>query len=150
MNIESLKERLVKERGVEEVRLPDDEIVRLKRLSAADGLALSKHLQSMGYGKDGGPEDTPERLVALNAFVLSKVIVDDKGTTTLDSDEGRTLLEQLSFDTLTKLGRKALRLAGLDTSGDDPTKKNSAPTSSSPTVSAEPSSKVDTGAQPSS
>lgn len=95
MSIEELKQRLAAQ-----VTVVDG--WRLAKLNAADGMAYSKLFSDV-------PDDAPfEQLANAYAFLLSKCVVDDQGNKTLDSDEGRELLQRLDRDTFCKLGEAAI------------------------------------------
>jgi hypothetical protein len=112
---------------------------RLRKFAAKDGIELVKLLESMGYGTEGGPEDTPERLAELHRFAAMSSVVDESGVKCLLDGEGKELLEQLPLADLVSLGEHALRWNGWDVSADAESKKNSPLTTNSPTSYVEPS-----------
>lgn len=82
------------------------ETVRLKRMRAIEGMKLHEASLAM-------PEGEADKFLAL---VLSKTIVEEDGSLSLDSDSGRELLGRLPLETLIELGEAAMEWAGLNES----------------------------------
>lgn len=123
MNLESLRQRILS--ATTTVTLSDGAQVRLAKLNAADGIAIGKEAKALA---DSGA--SADELVPFYKVILSKSIIDEKGKKQLDSEEGRELLGQLPRDDFMLLGDAAAEW-NLGES-----KKNSPPTSDSPTSSA--------------
>ena len=105
MNLETLRQKIANQTTTIEV---GGESYRVKKFGAIDGLAVNDLLSSMemeGEG-DGKIIKNHQDLIRLHALVLSKSIVDENGTKTLDSDEGRALLADLSD--LVRLGNAVM------------------------------------------
>lgn len=95
MNIEKLKEHLA-------AQVLEVDGWRLSKLNAVDGMAYSRLFAD-------APDDAPfEQVAQAYAFLLSKCTVDENNRKTLDSDEGRELLQQMDRETFCKLGKAAL------------------------------------------
>ena len=118
MNLESLKKRNAA--NVKPVQVADLSL-HLRKLTAADGMAVGKAFQAAGHTDPNGPEPSTEQFTVAYALLLSKTICDETGTLTLDSDEGRAELAKLDFQTAQQLGKEAQEWSGLI--GDD-SKKN--------------------------
>jgi hypothetical protein len=113
------------------------QVFRLRKFSAHDGIALVKLFEAMGYGGDGGPDDSPERLAELHRFAATNSVVDDSGSKCLDNEHGQLLLSQLTLPELVALGEHSLKWNGWDASEGVDAKKNSPMTTDSTTCSAE-------------
>lgn len=110
MNLESLKARNAA--NITSVTVGDLSL-HLRKLTAADGMAVGKAFQAAGHTDPNGPEPTSEQFAVAYAILLSKTICDEAGTLTLDSDEGRTELQKLDFQTAQQLGEHAQKWSGL-------------------------------------
>jgi hypothetical protein len=118
MNLESLKKRNAA--NILPVTVAELTLC-LRKLTAADGMAVGKAFQAAGHTDPNGPEPTTEQFAVAYALLLSKTICDETGTLTLDSDEGRSELQKLDFQTAQQLGTKAQEWSGLM---EDSSKKN--------------------------
>jgi hypothetical protein len=118
MDLESLKKRNAA--NVKPVQVADLSL-HLRKLTAADGMAVGKAFQAAGHTDPNGPEPSAEQFVIAFALLLSKTVCDEAGTLTLDSDEGRAEIAKLDFRTLQELATAAQQWSGLI--GDD-SKKN--------------------------
>jgi hypothetical protein len=87
--------------------------LHLRKLTAADGMAVGKAFQDAGHTDPNGPEPTSEQFAVAYAILLSKTICDEAGNLTLDSDEGRAELQKLDFQTAQQLGEAAQKWSGL-------------------------------------
>lgn len=94
MNLESLRQKILSQVKTVEV---GGETYRLQKTSAIDGLAINALLLSLEMEGDGDEKRIKSEadLVRLYTLLLSKMIVDESGEKTLDSDEGRQLLTKL-------------------------------------------------------
>lgn len=120
VNFETFKRTLAERSPAVDVSCPEvGGSVRLRRLSAAVGLAIGK--QYNGLPKvDGKPRD--DDMIELYVLLLANSIVDESGELFLQSEEGKAHLRSLSFGTISELGSEALILNGMA----ERTKKNDA------------------------
>lgn len=100
MNIDELKKRLSK---VTKVTLDDGSEWHVRKLSAALGIALSNSFKSAGHTNPDGQEASQEQMLDAYSLLLSKALCDETGALSLDSDEGRTELQNLDFGTIQEL-----------------------------------------------
>lgn len=105
MNLDRLKERIAA--NVTTVTLEDGSEWRLRKLTAAVGIAVGAAFRAAGHTDPDGPEPSPEKQAEAYALLLSKTICDESGALVLDSDEGRGALAQLDMPTVLELGSKA-------------------------------------------
>ncbi len=118
MDLESLKKRNAA--NITGVQL-GDVAVSLRKLSVTDGFAVGKTLLTLGHDNPEGAEPTQDQFFEFHVLLLSKTICDKDGLLTLDSDDGRAELRNLSYWDAKALGEKAQEWSGL--LGDD-SKKN--------------------------
>jgi hypothetical protein len=122
VNLEALKKRNAA--NVKAIQFGDG-VVHLRKLTATDGAIVGRALLAMGHTDPNGPEPSPDEQFEVNVLLLSKSIV-SKGEfetyrLSLDSDEGRSELRNLSFADAKYLGTEALEWSGLLS---DESKKN--------------------------
>lgn len=110
MNLESLKKRNAA--NVTSMNL-DGETIYLRKLTAADGMAVGKSFQDAGHTDPNGPEPSMESYANAYALLLSKTLCDEAGNLTCDSDEARDELRKLDFQTAQSLSSKAQEWSGL-------------------------------------
>lgn len=104
MNLEELKKRVAKNTAV---TLKDGSVWPMRKLSAATGIAIGKAFMAAGHVDPDGPEPEPQKLIDAYSLLLSKVLCDESGALSLDSDEGREYLQQLDLETILELGEQA-------------------------------------------
>jgi hypothetical protein len=108
--------------------------VRLKRLSAADGMTLGKRYNAIAKDADGSPT-SDEDMAGFFAYLLSLSIIDESGEAFLCSDEGRSQLSSLSLGTLSGLGTEAMIFNGMAERKGDTKKKDGGTSMTPPTHS---------------
>lgn len=131
MNLETLKKRNAE--NVKQVTLADGQVVHLRKMTATDGLEVSKALLAAGHTDPDSPEPDVSEFVKFHVLILSKTIVEQTETGwehALNSDEGRKELAKLDFATLQLLSVAAQEWNGM---GGDVAKKNSIEQSDSST-----------------
>jgi hypothetical protein len=109
MNLDTLRERSTKCLTV------GGDLWRLRKMSAADGIAYSVLVDSMPKKEDGTLRHDSDA-VACFAVALSKSVVGEAGVKELDSDEGRDLIGRLPIEDLTTLAEACLNWNGIDDS----------------------------------
>lgn len=114
MNLDTLRERSTKCLTV------GGEIWRLRKMTAADGIAYSQLVDSFPKKPDGSLLNDVDA-IACFAVALSKSIVGESGVVEFDSDEGRDLISRLPIDDLTTLAEACLDWNG---ARPDESKKN--------------------------
>jgi hypothetical protein len=112
MNLDTLRERSTKCLTV------GGDVWRLRKMSAADGIAYSVLVDSFPKKDDGTLRNDTDAITCF-AVALSKSVVCESGVKELDSDEGRDLLCRLPIEDLTTLAQ-----ACLDWNGVGESKKN--------------------------
>ena len=100
--------------------------VRLKRLTAGQGMNLGKIYDMVPKGRDGQPRNVDD-MADFFVRLVSMSVVDDAGEAYLSNDEGRFALAGLSLGTISKLGTEAMVLNNMAESTD--AKKNKVKTS---------------------
>jgi hypothetical protein len=106
MNLETLRQKILGQTKTVEV---GGDSYRLAKFGALDGLEVNAILTAIPLKGEGDDKTVknPEDLVRLYSMLLSKSIVDEAGNKTLDSDEGRSLLERMPRDEFMALGEAA-------------------------------------------
>jgi hypothetical protein len=100
VNLESLRQRKPK---ITTVVLEDGSEWRVRKVSAATAIALSKVFLATGNTDPDSPEAPIEQRLEAFSLFISKALCDEAGNLTLDTDEGRAELMNLDIDTLTEL-----------------------------------------------
>jgi hypothetical protein len=104
MNLDELKKRNA---AYTTLTLEDGSAWRVKKLSAAVGIAIGKAFQAAGHTDPNGAEPSTDELLNAYSLLLSNVLCDEAGVLTLDTDEGRDELKKLDMATILELGEKA-------------------------------------------
>ncbi len=109
--------------------------VRLRKLSAAAGIAMGREQAHLEKDEKGHPKD-PDDAVRFYAIVLSHSIVDEHDALLFPGPEGVAFLETLTFDAQSDLGVAALRFNGmLEEHAEDREKNSTTPPGDSPSTS---------------
>lgn len=106
MNLDQLRQKILGQTTTETV---GDATYRLSKIGAVDGLKINALMLSLPMKGEGDKKTlaNDEDLPKFYAFMLSKCIVDEAANKTLDSDEGRGLLERMERSELFELAEKA-------------------------------------------
>lgn len=99
-------------------------VVRVRKISAQDGIALHKMMPADALNGDKLPHD-PAAMTAFYTFAISKALVDDDGNLDTDSDEARLELQKLSLAHLVALSEACLEFSGLAAKVEDAKKNES-------------------------
>ena len=111
--------------------------VRLKRLTAGQGMNLGKIYELVPKDKAGKPRNV-EDMADFFVRLVSMSVADEDGVAYLSNDEGRLALSGLSLGTITKLGTEAMILNNMAESTDakkNKVKKSNGTSATKPTAS---------------